>query len=95
MQAAPVSLACKGKCELQQFPEFFYAETRLSYDRPQRAGLEVAAGMHRHRYRPRRIARIRKDMVAADYSIDNKSRPLQGANDRSAACNGEASVRHS
>ena len=50
--------------------------------------------MYRDRHRACRIARIRKDVMAADDPIDNESCPLEGANDRGAVRYRESPARH-
>ncbi len=71
--------------ESEKSREFLDAEAGLPDDRAQRARFEIAARVDRHRHCARGVAGKCHDMMAADDTIDDKSRFLQSANNVFAA----------
>ena len=69
----------------EKIREFFDAEAGLPDDRAQRARFEVSASLDRHYHGARGVAGKCHDMMAADDSIDDKSRLLKSANNVFAA----------
>jgi hypothetical protein len=79
---------------LKQRLEFFQAQSRLFDDRPERAGLQVAARMDWNGEGSRRVAGKDHNMMTADDPIRPEARSRQGSNDATTVQRGQPSVGH-